>query len=90
MAFNKYNYMIDDTFVDINAIKQTAALADNCGYYFIPLKYEFRPDLIAYYLYQDVSMAEYLAIINDIDNTPDGFYRGRKIRYLLPAYKENL
>lgn len=88
--FNKYNYKLDDTFININSIKETAAEADNCGWYFIPLKFEFRPDLIAYDLYQDVSMADYLAIINDIFDTPDGFYRGRKIRYLLPEYKDNV
>lgn len=86
--FNKYEYMLDNTFIDIQAIKETAKDANKCRYYFIPLIYEFRPDLIAYNLYNDVSMAEYLAIINDIDDTPDGFYRGRKLRVLKEEYKD--
>ena len=86
--FNKYDYMLDDTFIDIQAIKETAKDANKCRYYIIPLTYEFRPDLIAYNLYNDVSMAEYLAIINDIDDTPDGFYRNRQLRVLKEEYKD--
>ena len=86
--FNKYNYKIDNTFIDIEAIKKTDKDAEKCRYYFIPLVYEFRPDLIAYSLYNDVSMADYLAIINDIDDIPNGFYRNRKIRVLKEEYKD--
>ena len=88
--FNKYRYKLDDTFININQIKQTAQDPNKCDNYYIPLTYEFRPDLIANSLYNDVSMAEYLAIINDINDTPDGFYRGRKIRVLKQEYKETV
>lgn len=86
--FNKYDYKLDPVFINIEEIKKTAQDADKCRWYIIPLIYEFRPDLIAYSLYKDVSMADYLAIINDIDDTPEGFYRGRKIRVLREEYKD--
>ena len=86
--FNKYDYKLDPVFINIDEIKKTAQDADKCRYYTIPLVYEFRPDLIAYSLYNDVSMADYLAIINDIDDIPGGFYRNRKIRVLREEYKD--
>ena len=86
--FNKYDYKLDPVFINIDEIKKTAMDADKCRWYFIPITYEFRPDLIAYSLYKDVSMADYLAIINEINDTPDGFYRGRKIRVLREEYKD--
>lgn len=88
--FNKNKYMIDSTFVDINKIKSTAANDNNTFLYTIPLKYEFRPDLIAYDIYRDISMGDYLTIINDITDAPVGFYRFRVIKALRPEYKENL
>ena len=88
--FNKNSYMIDSTFVDINKIRKTAENKDNTFPYRIPIKYEFRPDLIAYDIYRDVSMASYLAIINNIVDTPAGFYRGRWIKALKPTSKESL
>lgn len=86
--FNKFDYKLDPVFINIEEIKKTAQDADKCRWYIIPLTYEFRPDLIAYSLYKDVSMADYLAIINDINDTPEGFYRGRKIRVLREEYKD--
>ena len=86
--FNKYDYKIDPVFINIEEIKKTAKDTDKCRWYIIPLVYEFRPDLIAYSLYKDVSMADYIAIINDINDTPAGFYRGRKIRVLKEEYKD--
>ena len=86
--FNKYDYKLDPVFINIDEIKKTAQDADKCRYYTIPLAYEFRPDLIAYSLYNDVSLADYLAIINDIDDIPGGFYRDRKIKVLREEYKD--
>lgn len=80
--FDKNKYKLNSTFINIDAIKETAKNPGYCHNYTIPMIYEFRPDLIAYSLYKDVSMAEYLAILNDIDDTPEGFYRGRTIRVL--------
>lgn len=88
--FNKYNYKINNTFINITSIKKTAQDPDKCTYYIIPMIYEFRPDLIAYDLYRDVSMSDYIAIVNDIFDTPEGFYRGRKLRVLKPEYKDLL
>ena len=86
--FNKYNYKLNSVFLNIDEIKKTAQDADKCSFYIIPLTREFRPDLIAWDLYRDVSMADYIAIINDIDDIPNGFYRGRKIRILKKEYKD--
>lgn len=86
--FNKYDYKLDPVFINIEEIKKTAQDSDKCKWYDIPLAHEFRPDLIAYSLYKDVSMAEYLAILNDIKDTPEGFYRGRRIRVLKEEYKD--
>lgn len=88
--FHKFNYKLDPVFINIEEIKKTARDADKCDYYTIPLTREFRPDLIAWDLYNDVSMADYLAILNDIVNTPEGFYRDRKIRILKEEYKDLL
>lgn len=86
--FNKYDYKLNDTFINIDEIKATAKDPEKCRYYYIPLIYEFRPDLIAYNLYNDVSMADYIAILNDITDTPSGFYRGRKLRVLKEEYRD--
>lgn len=88
--FNKNNYMIDSTFVDINKIRSTIEDENSWFIYEIPLIYEFRPDLIAYDIYRDVSMADYLSIVNNIIETPDGYYRYRKIKAIKPEYKESL
>lgn len=88
--FDKYKYMLDNTFINIKEIKETAKDPNKCAYYIIPMIYEFRPDLIAYDLYKDVSMADYIAIINDIDDTPFGFYRGRKLRVLRGEYRDTV
>lgn len=86
--FNKYNYMLDDTFINIKKIKETAKDPEKCEKYIIPTIFNHRPDLIANYLYNDVTMAEYLAIINDIDDSPEGFYVGRNIIALKKNYKD--
>lgn len=86
--FDRYNFKLNNIFINIDEIRKTAKDAEKCRYYIIPMIYEFRPDLIAYSLYNDVSMAEYLAILNEIDDTPEGFYRGRKIRVLKEEYKD--
>lgn len=72
----------DSIFIDINKIKETAKDDNKCELYVIPLVYSYRPDLIADHLYKDVTMADYIAIINNIDNSPEGFYTGRILRVL--------
>ena len=91
----------DDVFIDINKIKDTAKDPNKCSYYtigagseliarvdknIIPAEYAYRPDLIAWFLYRDVSMADYIAIINDIDDSPEGFYIGRRLKVLNGDY----
>ena len=86
--FRKFDYKLDPVFINIEEIKKTAQDADKCRFYTIPLTREFRPDLIAWDLYNDVSMADYIAILNDITDTPSGFYRGRKLRVLKEEYRD--
>lgn len=88
--FNKNSYKINDVFVNINAIKATANSSSRTMLYTIPIEYRYRPDLIAYSLYKDVSMQDYLAIINNIKDCPEGFYANRVIKVIKPEYKDTL
>lgn len=86
--FNINNYRNSDGItIDIKSIKSMLTVG-NTKYTKIPLKYEYRPDLIAYSIYNDVSYSTFLAVINDITNTPEGFKRGTVIKYLDPEYKD--
>lgn len=83
--FNRLKYTLNNTdsiFIDINKIKETAKDDNKCELYKIPLEYSYRPDLIADHLYRDVTMADYIAILNDISDSPEGFYAGRILRVL--------
>ena len=89
--FNRMNYNLDKSdniFLNIKKIKETAKDPMKCKDYIIPLRYGFRPDLIANDLYNDVSMADYIAILNDIDDSPEGFYSGRKLIVLKEEFIE--
>ena len=53
--------------------------------YTIPKTLEFRPDLIAYNFWKDSVLSYILIYANRIDDSPEGFYAGRKIR--VPRYE---
>lgn len=85
--FDINNYRNKDK-ISINKKKVNQVLTEsNTKYMKIPIKYEYRPDLIAYNLYNDVTFSTFLAIINEIDNSPEGFKSGKVIKYLDPEYK---
>ena len=97
--FDRNKYILDKEgiFLNIKKIKETAKDPSKCEYYtigktsdtlanIIPMEYAYRPDLIAWFLYNDVSMADYIAILNDIDDSPEGFYIGRKLTVLNKNY----
>lgn len=75
-------------FVDVSKIKEISN--DKYSTYTIPLKYRYRPDLIAWFLYKDISMQNLLSILNDIDNSPEGYYSGREIKIIKQEYKDLL
>ena len=96
--FDRNNYKLggdENVFLNIKQIKETAKDPSKCTYYNgtkgIPLEYSYRPDLIASDLYNgDVTMADYIAILNDIDDSPEGFYAGRKLIVLKSEYIEEI
>ena len=48
--------------------------------YEIPLVYNFRPDKIAQKFYGNPKLYWVLVYVNEISDSPEGFYHGRKIR----------
>jgi hypothetical protein len=46
----------------------------------IPLIYQYRPDKIASRFYGNPKLYWVLVYVNDIHNSPEGFYLGRRIR----------
>jgi hypothetical protein len=59
---------------------------EKIDYYTIPIEYSNRPDLISYILYKDTSYQTLLTFINNITDTPEGYYQGRTIKYLKKEY----
>lgn len=60
-------------------VKETLTFNDDIIYE-IPLKYEYRPDRIASAFYGDPKLFWVLVYVNEISDSPAGFYSGRKIR----------
>jgi len=86
--FNINDYRNADGYtIDIASLKSVLT-DDNTLTTTIPIRYEYRPDLIAYSLYNDVSYSTFLAVINDIKNSPEGFEKNKTIKYLNPLYKD--
>lgn len=78
MAFKRTNHE-SDYFIDINKFNfQKEKLSS----YVIPMEFAHRPDLISYELYSDVSYQNMLSYINKIDDSPEGYYSGRVIKFL--------
>ena len=48
--------------------------------YEIPLKYQYRPDKIASNFYGNPKLFWVLVYANEISDSPEGFYTGRRIR----------
>ena len=88
--FNIDKYRNSDGYsIDISSINDFLT-DDNTKVMYIPLRYQYRPDLIAYSLYGDVSYSTFLAVINGFKNTPEDFSVNTLIKYLDPAYKDLL
>jgi hypothetical protein len=58
--------------------------------YIISLRTMYRPDLIALAFLNNENLAWVLSIVNDIDDSPEGFYPGRIIKVPLLDKLESL
>lgn len=56
----------------------------------IPLKFQYRPDLISYIYYDTPFLDFILTYANEINDSPEGFYVGREIKVPNRNYVENL
>jgi len=57
---------------------------DNVQLYEIPIEYKYRPDLIANAFYGSGDLHWILTYINDINNSPEGYYTGKIIKIPSP------
>lgn len=80
MAFTKED-LINNNFLDFSLIDYDSSYFIN---YEIPLKFAYRPDIISYYLYRDITYQSLLSYINRIDNSPEGYYSGRILKVIDP------
>lgn len=78
MSFRRINYE-SDYFINM---KDFIFQQEKLGYYTIPMEFAHRPDLISYALYSDLSYQNLLSYINKIEDSPEGYYNGRVIKYL--------
>ena len=58
--------------------------------YIVQLGEEFRPDIIAHKFYNDSKLYWILVYVNDIKNSPEGFYTQREIRIPSPDAVKDL
>ena len=66
--------------VDYNLLKQKLLNENEYNLYTIPIEYVYRPDLIALNFFNDDKLYWVLAFVNDINDSPTGFYQGRVIK----------
>lgn len=89
MATSRYSKFFETVYnADINHtqkgflkddVKQTLSFEDDLIYE-IPLIYQYRPDRIAEKFYGNSKLYWILVYVNEIENSPEGFYTGRRIR----------
>lgn len=89
MATSRYERFFDDTFNRFINHSQKGLIKDNVIerlsheddlIYEIPLIYQYRPDRIAQKFYGNPKLYWVLVYVNEIPDSPEGFYVGRKIR----------
>ena len=89
MATSRYSKFFENVFnKEINhsqkgflkdGTKQTLSFPDDIIYE-IPLIYQYRPDRIAEKFYGNPKLFWILVYVNDISDSPEGFYTARTIR----------
>lgn len=88
MSFNREKYVMNNNiFLDF---KLFSIDENKLTTYKIPIEFSGRPDLISYSLYNDVSYQYYLAYLNSIEDSPEGFYTDRVIKVLKREYIQTI
>ena len=93
MAYSRFQFF-PDVWSDIIQHTQKGILvtkdlkerieADGVQLYEIPLAYKYRPDLIAKLFYGHGDLHWVLTYINDINDSPEGYYTNRVIKIPSP------
>ena len=86
---SRYEKFFDDIFNSLENHNQKGFLKEDVKnrisfnddiIYEIPLIYNFRPDRLAQKFYGNPKLYWILVYANDISDSPEGFYHGRRIR----------
>ena len=86
---SRYEKFFDDVFNQLENYNQKGFLKEDVKnrisfnddvIYEIPLIYNFRPDRLAQKFYGNPKLYWILVYANDISDSPEGFYHGRRIR----------
>ena len=86
---SRYEKFFDNIFNELENHNQKGFLKENVKsrisfdddiIYEIPFIYNFRPDRLAQKFYGNPKLYWVLVYANDIPDSPEGFYHGRKIR----------
>lgn len=89
MGVSRYEKFFDEVFNEQENSKQKGFTKDDIRerisfdddiIYEIPLVYNFRPDRIAKRFYGNPKLYWVLVYANNIENSPEGFFTGRRIR----------
>jgi hypothetical protein len=80
MAFSKENFL-ENNFINFDLIEYNN---DYLIDYQIPLRFQYRPDVISYDLYRDTTYQILISFLNKIDNSPEGYYAGRILKVIKP------
>jgi hypothetical protein len=93
MSSSRYEKFFDTVFNEeinnfqkgftVENLKERISFSDDIIYE-IPLIYNFRPDRIAKQFYGNSRLYWVLVYANNIENSPEGFFSGRKIRVPKP------
>lgn len=94
MAKSRYKFYDDVFNSDLNKWQKGMMIEDSMEVfksnkdilYEIPLEHNFRPDLIANKFFNNPKLFWILVFVNEISDTPEGFYTGRVIR--IPRYEK--
>lgn len=78
MAFDRSKYFVNGL-LDLSSMKFREEYIHK---YAIPFEYDSRPDLIALEIYGDISYQAFLTYYNRIHNPPEGYKKGRVIKFV--------
>ncbi len=94
MSYSRYQFFPDvwneeiqhnqKGMLDLNGLKEKL-VQENVTLYEIPIGFKYRPDLISQAFFGTGDLHWILSYINDINNSPEGYYIGRIIK--IPSSK---